>query len=91
MSTVPPATTGRKPRMTRKQLGAFLRANGYPISDSVLNKISAPSKGEGPPIDSWWGSRPLYDPDEGLTWAESRLLRPDDHGLRRLATERVAS
>jgi hypothetical protein len=72
MSTI---STDRKPRMTRKQLGAHLRKNGYPISDSVLNKICAPAVGDGPPIDSWWGARPLYDPDQGLVWAESRLRR----------------
>jgi hypothetical protein len=77
VSTINPGSVSRKPRLTRKKLGAFLREHGYPISDSVLNKLSAPSVGEGPPIDSWWGKRPLYDPDRGLAWAESRLRRPD--------------
>jgi hypothetical protein len=65
--------TGHKPRMTRKQLGEFLRASGYPISDSILNKLCAPSVGAGPPVDAWWGARPLYTPDAGITWAERRL------------------
>jgi hypothetical protein len=67
-----------KPRLTRKQLGAHLRQQGFPIGDSTLTKVCAPSIGEGPPVAAWWGRRPLYDPDAGIAWAESRLrqVRP---------------
>jgi hypothetical protein len=66
--------TNQKKRLTRKQLAAFLRdEHGYPLSDSTLNKLCMPTVGEGPPVAGWWGSRPLYDPGEGVAWAEARL------------------
>jgi hypothetical protein len=67
-----------KPRLTRKQLGEHLRKLGYPIGNSTLVKLCAPSIGQGPPVAAWWGNRPLYDPDEAAAWAESRLrpVRP---------------
>jgi hypothetical protein len=58
--------------MTRKELGAHLRACGFPISDSVLNKLCMPTVGQGPPILCWFGKRALYDPDEAIAWAEAR-------------------
>ena len=61
-----------KSRMTRKALGAHLREHGYPITDSVLNKLCMPSVNEGPPVECWWGRRPLYDSDKGLAWALAR-------------------
>jgi hypothetical protein len=64
---------GRKPRLTRKQLSEFLRAQGYPISKSVLDKLCMPSLNQGPPAAAWWGTRPLYDPDQAIAWAEQRL------------------
>jgi len=62
----------RKPLMTRSQLGAHLRANGIPVSDSSLNKACMPTVNDGPPVECWWGRRPLYDPDKGLAWAQAR-------------------
>jgi hypothetical protein len=63
-----------KKRLTRKQLGAFLREeHGYPIGDSTLDKLCMPTINQGPPVAGWWGRRPLYDPDEGLAWAEARI------------------
>jgi hypothetical protein len=59
--------------MTRKQLGAFLRERGYPVSDSVLNKLCAPAVNDGPPVAGWWGHRPLYDPEDASEWAERRV------------------
>src|SRR2546422_11643350 len=50
------------PLMTRRQLVSFLNANGIPISESVLAKLSSPKVGKGPPIHSWWGKRPLRAP-----------------------------
>jgi hypothetical protein len=63
----------QKPRLTRKQLGEFLRNRGFPIGNSTLTKLCAPSIGQGPPVAAWWGNRPLYDPDAGISWAEARL------------------
>jgi hypothetical protein len=62
--------------LTRKELCKFLQAHGFPISMSFLNKISAPSLAEGPPVAAQWGSRPLYLPDQAIAWAQSRLRRP---------------
>jgi hypothetical protein len=67
--------------MTRRQLAEFLTASGYPISLSYLEKLSAPSLGQGPPTSARWGRRPLYDPEEALRWAENRLsltVQPHD-------------
>src|ERR1700678_474995 len=59
---------------TRKQLAAFLREErGYPIGKSTLDKLCMPTVNHGTPVAGWWGSRPLYDPDEGVAWAEARL------------------
>ena len=65
-----------KRRMTRKQLAQFLRATGHPYGDSTLDKLCMPSVNQGPPVDSWLGKRPLYEPGASLKWAEARL-RPD--------------
>ena len=73
------------PRMTRKQLGAFLRERGYPVSVSVLNKLCAPAVDDGPPVAGWWGDRPLYDPQAAIEWAERRV-RP----IRRARTKDVS-
>jgi hypothetical protein len=61
------------PFMTRQQLVPFLNANGFPISESVLAKLSSPKVGKGPPIHSWWGKRPLHAPSPALEWAKSLL------------------
>jgi hypothetical protein len=63
-------------RMTRKQMTDHLRLHGYPIGDSTIDKLCAPTVNEGPPVAAWWGRRPLYDPDEALAWAEKRTRRP---------------
>jgi hypothetical protein len=66
-----PETT--KPLMTRRQIGAYLRANGFPIGDSTLMKLGAPARGDGPPVTAWLGKRALHDPDAALAWARRRL------------------
>jgi hypothetical protein len=65
--------TTKQLRHSRDQLGRKLRELGYPISDSLLDKLCAPSVGQGPPVAGWWGRRPLYDLDDAIAWAESRL------------------
>jgi hypothetical protein len=62
-----------KPLMTRRQVGAHLRVNGFPICDSTLMKMCAPARGDGPPVAAWLGNRALHDPDAALAWARSRL------------------
>jgi hypothetical protein len=70
-----------KRRFTRKELGAELRARGFPISDSKLNKMAAPSVNQGPPVDAWLGRRPLYELAPCIAWAES-LLRSERSSLQ---------
>src|SRR5262245_11081410 len=67
------------PLMTRQQLVPFLNGNGFPISESVLSKLSSPKVGKGPPIHSYWGKRPLHAPGPALEWAKGLLRdRPTD-------------
>jgi len=62
-----------KPLMTRSELREFLNSEGFPLGESTFEKICMPSRGEGPPIEFFWGNRPLYKPERGLEWARSRL------------------
>jgi hypothetical protein len=78
-----------KRRYTRKELGAKLRELGLPISDSKLNKMCAPAQNLGPPVDVWFGRRPLYDIDAGILWAES-LLRSGRSSLENLPSSQNA-
>jgi hypothetical protein len=78
-----------KRRLTRKELGAALRERGYPISDSKLNKMCAPAQNLGPPVDGWWGRRPLYDLDPGVAWAEA-LIRSERSVLQPLPSNQDA-
>jgi hypothetical protein len=66
-------TTTKPPLMTRRQIAAYLRANGFPIGDGTLMKLCAPALGEGPPVAAWLGNRALHDPDVAIEWARSRL------------------
>jgi hypothetical protein len=68
-------------RLTRGQAAEFLKDRGYPISLSTLRKLSMPSCGCGPPIDCWFGKRPLYRPNDLIEWAEARC-RPGEQGRR---------
>jgi hypothetical protein len=70
-----------KKRYLRNQLGAKLRELGYPISDNKLIKMCAPSVNQGPPIDGYWGRRPLYTLEAGIDWAES-LVRSERRALQ---------
>jgi hypothetical protein len=61
-----------KPYLTRGELAEFLTGKGYPIAKSTLDKLCAPARGEGPAPAKLWLGRPLYQPEAGLAWAESR-------------------
>jgi hypothetical protein len=45
--------------LTRAELAEFLTARGFPISRSTLNKLSMPSRGEGPPPAGFWSNKAL--------------------------------
>jgi hypothetical protein len=63
-----------KRRGTLKQLGVFLREEcGIPISDSTLQKRTAPSCDSGPPVAYWFGKKRIFDFEEGKAWAEAEL------------------
>jgi hypothetical protein len=54
----------------RPQLAERLTAAGFPISNSRLSKICAPSSGiSGPPVAYWLGRRPIYNVEEAIAWA----------------------
>jgi len=62
--------------LTRRQVAEFLTNEaGYPIAFTQLQKLSMPSRGEGPPIECWFNGRPLYRPSRALEWAHSRSQR----------------
>jgi hypothetical protein len=62
-----------KRRLIRAELVKELNERGYPLSMATMNKLCSPLVNKGPPVDSWWGQRPLYDLDQGIAWAEALL------------------
>jgi hypothetical protein len=65
---------------TREGLYELLRENNFPFGKSTLDKLCAPSRGEGPPVAAYWPGRgrtdrPLYETTASLEWAKN-LLRP---------------
>jgi hypothetical protein len=60
-------------RLTRRQLVEYLGAHGFPISLHSLNRLCAPSCGEGPPLVGVWGGKGFYDPAGALVWARGRF------------------
>jgi hypothetical protein len=59
--------------LTKRELSAFLKSRGYPISVSTLDKLLMPSRNEGPPPTGMWGNRLLFEPAKALAWAERRF------------------
>ena len=59
--------------LTRPQLVRFLNKNGFPITFSTITKLCAPARGEGPPAVGTWAKRTLYDREQALEWARSRM------------------
>jgi hypothetical protein len=54
-------------------LRLHLNAMGFPLGCSTFDKMCMPSRNEGPPVEAYWGKRPLYSADTGLEWARGRL------------------
>jgi len=61
--------------LTRPQLAKFLSESGFPISYSTLTKYCSPGISIGPPVEAYWGSRPMHSPVRALEWAKARLRR----------------
>ena len=59
------------PWKTRKTGVEMLQGEGYPLSLSEFNKICM--RGEGPPVDAYFGKHELRKPETFLSWALSRL------------------
>jgi hypothetical protein len=56
-----------------RELGPFLRENGFRIGDSTIEKLTAPSgPGGGPPF-KWFGTIKLYGDEVALQWARENL------------------
>jgi hypothetical protein len=70
-----PASQRLMVRTGENGAGAFLRANGYPISDRYLDNICAPLVNEGPQPDLYWGRSPLFLSETLLAWAEAKAKR----------------
>jgi hypothetical protein len=61
--------------LTRHEAAQFVNNElGRPMSFSTLTKLCA--LGEGPPVASQWGRRPLYDKPGLREWAETRGRSP---------------
>ena len=58
---------------TRKEAAAFLRERGYPATPNTLMKLASTGGG---PVYRLFGNRALYEGDDLLAWAESKLSAP---------------
>jgi hypothetical protein len=90
-TTSPRQTTEDDPLLLREQLRERLCELGYPLSQGTMNQLCAPSRNEGPPIDGYWGRRPLHRLSKAVVWARSRLQQKPhrihpDYGKRRQAS-----
>jgi hypothetical protein len=70
-----PIVSAAKKLGPRSKLLEYINENGIPLGRSTLDKLCMPSRYEGPPVEAWFGSRPLYDLDRGLEWALGRLTK----------------
>ena len=62
------------PLLTRMQGHSFVRDElKLPISAAYWNKICLPSRGDGPPVEIYWGGRPMYRQSKLCTWSISRF------------------
>ena len=60
-------------RFTRREAADWLTDNGYPVAPTTLAKYA--SIGGGPLFESF-GRRPLYRPENLLSWARARSTGP---------------
>lgn len=61
----------KDPLLTRAAIVEDLRGLGVPISDSKFEKLCM--AGLGPPVDCYWGKRPLTRRSKGRSWAVGRM------------------
>jgi hypothetical protein len=60
-----------EPRLTRAELAKRLTEAGYPVALGSLNTWG--SIGGGPPVDGYWGRRPMYRWSAAKVWAEQKF------------------
>jgi len=64
-----------KPYLSRKNASELLRNHGFDVSPATLAKMACGhSSDAGPPMYRF-GRFPLYDEEETLNWARSRVIR----------------
>ena len=61
------------PLLTRSEIVGDLRDLGVPISASKFEKLCM--AGLGPPVECYWGKRPLTRRSHGRAWAERRMRK----------------
>lgn len=59
--------------LTRPESAEFLNAHGYPATKGTLAKLACVGGG---PRYRIFGTRALYQPEDLLSWAQSRLTAP---------------
>jgi hypothetical protein len=59
------------PLLTSKDVIADLRSVGLPISASWFEKLREADKG--PPVECYWGRRPMWKRSRVRAWAEVRM------------------
>jgi hypothetical protein len=59
------------PLLTSKSAVAYLRSLGLPISPSWFEKLCQADNG--PPIECYWGRRPMRKRSRVRAWAEQRM------------------
>jgi hypothetical protein len=81
-----------KPRMTRRELAAFLTERGYPISYQTLTRLCMPGNYRGPPTAGRWSKFAMHDPSVALEWARRRFVvrSTEAHGGHRPAAGSAA-
>jgi hypothetical protein len=73
-----------------RELGPFLRENGFRIGDSTIEKLTAPSgPGGGPPF-RWFGPIKVFGDETALEWAKANL-RDDCQPFRALDHKKKTS
>lgn len=68
-----PLRDSRPVRLTRLEAASFLTENGFPTAKGTLQKLACIGGG---PLYRVFGNRALYQPEDLLDWAESKLRAP---------------
>jgi hypothetical protein len=75
--SIPQQAPQQKPSgalLTRREAADYVRHDlGRPLSFSTLTKFCG--LGDGPPVATYWGRRPLYSREDLRQWAEKRGRR----------------